>query len=96
MCSGAVREKTRFAGGPDPEGVGFVPNITPARIGHWSEQDIAETLRTGFTPHERRIGSSMADVVANMAMLPESDRDAIAAYVKALPPRPTPAPAARG
>jgi hypothetical protein len=34
----------------------------------------------------------MADVVTNLAMLPESDRDAIAAFVKSLPPRPTPNP----
>ena len=33
---------------------------------------------------------TMADVVTNMAMLPEEDRSAIAAYVKSLPPRPTP------
>ena len=79
---GAVSQKTRFAGGPDQEEVGFVPNITPARLGDWSEHDIADTLRTGFTPHGRRIGSPMADVVSNMAMLPESDRYAIAAYVK--------------
>jgi hypothetical protein len=34
----------------------------------------------------------MTDVVTNTAMLPESDRNAIAAYIKSLPPRPTPAP----
>ena len=44
---GAVEPSTRFAGGPDIGGVGFVPNITPQRIGHWSMRDIAEMLRTG-------------------------------------------------
>jgi mono/diheme cytochrome c family protein len=34
----------------------------------------------------------MADVVTNTAMLPDDDRKAIAAYVKSLPPRPTPHP----
>jgi len=89
---GAIRGKTRFAGGPDPEGAGFASNITPAAIGTWSEADIATTLTTGRTPELRYVGSSMANVVANLAMLPQSDRDAIASYVKSLPPRPTPPP----
>jgi mono/diheme cytochrome c family protein len=90
----AVESSTRFAGGPDPSSVGYTPNITPAAIGDWSIQQISETLRTGVTPGLRRIGSSMASVVRNTASLPQSDRDAIAVYVKSLPPRPTPNPAA--
>jgi mono/diheme cytochrome c family protein len=89
---GAIRPETRFAGGEDPEGVGFVPNITPTRIGAWNQRDIAETLKTGNTPDHGRVGSSMSDVVTNTAMLPQSDRDAIAAYVKSLPARSTPQP----
>jgi mono/diheme cytochrome c family protein len=89
---GAIKPESRFAGGPDPEGTGFVPNITPDRIGHWSEQNIAEMLKTGITPEHGRVGSSMADVVSNAALLPQSDRDAIARYIKSLPPRSTPAP----
>jgi hypothetical protein len=34
----------------------------------------------------------MADVVTNTAMLPDSDRDAIARYIKALPALLTPHP----
>lgn len=79
---GAIKSDTRYAGGPDPEGVGFMPNITPGRIAHWSEADIAEMLKTGMTPEHARVGSSMLDVVTNLAMLPQSDRDAIARYVK--------------
>jgi mono/diheme cytochrome c family protein len=89
---GGIKDKTRFAGGPDQEGTGFYPNITPTRIGDWSEQDIAEMLRTGSTPDHGRVGSSMTDVVNNTAMLPDSDRMAIAAYIKSLPARPTPKP----
>ncbi|WP_028747176.1 cytochrome c [Rhizobium mesoamericanum] len=89
---GAIKPSTRFAGGPDPENTGFIPNITPSRIGTWSEADIAEMLKTGNTPDHGRVGSSMADVVANTALLPQSDREAIARYVKSLPPRPTPHP----
>lgn len=89
---GAIKPQTRFAGGPDPEGVGFFPNITPQRIGDWSEDDIARMLKTGETPNHGRVGSSMLDVLTNTAMLPEDDRRAIARYVKSLPPRPTPKP----
>jgi mono/diheme cytochrome c family protein len=89
---GAIQPETRFAGGTDPEGSGYIPNITPARIGNWSEQDIEQMLRTGTTPNHGRVGSSMTGVVTNTAMLPPHDRSAIAAYIKSLPPRPTPQP----
>jgi mono/diheme cytochrome c family protein len=87
---GAIKASSRFAGGQDQEGVGFVPNITPAGIGHWSSRDIVEALTTGHTPQLRRIGSSMADVVTDTAALPLSDRQAIAAYLQSLPARTSP------
>jgi mono/diheme cytochrome c family protein len=89
---GAIKDEARYAGGPDPEGVGFVPNITPDQLGAWSERDIAQLLKTGNTPTHGRIGSSMLDVVTNTSMLPQADRHAIAAYIKSLPARPTPRP----
>jgi mono/diheme cytochrome c family protein len=89
---GGIRSNTRYAGGQDPVGTGYYPNITPGHIGNWSEAEIAEMLKSGNTPNHGRVGSSMADVVTNIAMLPESDRNAIAAYVKSLPARPTPQP----
>jgi mono/diheme cytochrome c family protein len=89
---GGIKPQTRFAGGMDPEGVGYFPNITPSRIGDWSEREIAEVLKTGNTPNHGRVGSSMTDVVTNTAMLPQSDRDAMAAYIKSLPARATPKP----
>ena len=89
---GAIKPEQRFAGGTDPEQVGYIPNITPKRIGNWSEGDIAELLRTGNTPNHGRVGSSMTEVVTNTAMLPQSDRDAIAVYIKSLPSRATARP----
>jgi mono/diheme cytochrome c family protein len=89
---GAIRPETRFAGGTDPEGTGFIPNITPARIGDWSQQEIEKMLQTGDTPNHGRVGASMTGVVTNTAMLPQHDRSAIAAYIKSLPSRPTPQP----
>jgi mono/diheme cytochrome c family protein len=90
--AGAIRPATRLAGGPDPEGTGFVPNITPGGIGDWTEEDIVNLLTTGRTPRGAHVGSTMVDVVTNMAMLPESDRRAVARYLISLPPRPTPHP----
>jgi mono/diheme cytochrome c family protein len=89
---GAIRSTTRLAGGVDPQGTGFVPNITQEGLAEWSEADIAKTLTSGDTPIHGRVGSSMADVVTNTSMLPEGDRAAIARYIKSIPPLPTPHP----
>lgn len=88
----AIRPETRFAGGPDAEGTGFVPNITPARLSGWTQTDISTMLATGQTPQDGHVGSAMVDVVANLSQLPQEDRDAIARYIKALPARQTPHP----
>jgi mono/diheme cytochrome c family protein len=90
---GGVVAVERFAGGPDLEGRGWVPNITPSPKGlaSWSKGDISELLSTGFTPDYDSVGSSMADVVRNTGALPKSDRDAMAEYLKSLPPRDGPA-----
>ncbi|MGJ4942033.1 c-type cytochrome [Bradyrhizobium sp. HKCCYLS1011] len=89
---GGIKNKTRFAGGVDPVGTGFYPNITPEHIGNWSRADIAEVLISGNTPDHIRVGSSMADVVSNTSKLPPEDREAIATYIKSLPARPTEKP----
>ena len=67
-----------------------VPNVTSGEggIGDWSADDIATLLESGFTPDFDSVGGSMASVVHNMARLPASDREAIAAYLKAIPGHP--------
>ncbi len=77
-----------LGGGPNPDGEGTIPNLTPAgkTISSWSEADIAEYLKSGFTPDFDTAGGSMADVVTNTALLSDADRLAIARYIKALPP----------
>ena len=78
-------DKTKWlAGAPDPEGKGRVPNITPGRLG-WSAAEIADYLKTGFTPDYDSVGGTMVEVQANMAHLSDADRAAIAAYLKAVP-----------
>ena len=91
---GGIVKDTEFAGAPNPEGKGSVPNITPSKdgIGDWSEDDIAYLLETGNTPDFDVIGESMAPVQENMAQLTAADRKAIAAYIKSLPPRPDAVP----
>ena len=42
-------------------------------------------LTSGFTPEYDPVGGSMAHVVENMARLPETDRQAVAAYLKRVP-----------
>ncbi|MGI9238668.1 MAG: c-type cytochrome [Woeseiaceae bacterium] len=76
-----------LAGAPNPDGEGRVPNITPGgeTIASWSSADIAYYLESGFTPEYDTVGGSMVAVQENMAMLPKADRDAIAAYLKAIP-----------
>jgi mono/diheme cytochrome c family protein len=90
--AGAIKPSTRFAGGRDPEGLGFVPNITPHRLGDWTEQDFVRLLAEGVTPGLRQVGSTMADVVHNVRQLPAEDQQAIARYIRSQPARPTPQP----
>lgn len=80
-----------FAGGPEPDGKAFIPNITPHEqgIGEWSIDDIAIALKTGILPDFDTFGGSMIQVQENMAKLTDEDREAIAAYLKSLPPRPS-------
>lgn len=86
-------DRARWLGGaPDPSGKGTIPNITPGAL-KWSEDEIVDYLTTGFTPEFDSVGGHMAHVVDNMSKLPESDRKAIAAYLKAVPAvAPAPAP----
>ncbi len=76
-----------LAGAAAAEGEGKVPNITSGEggIGDWSENDIAYFLESGFTPDFDTVGGSMAAVQRNMAKLRPEDREAIAAYLKAVP-----------
>jgi len=84
---GGLRRERWLAGAPNPEGKGRVPNITPGgkTISQWSAADIAYYLESGFTPEFDTVGGSMVAVQENMARLSDEDRQAIVAYLKALP-----------
>jgi mono/diheme cytochrome c family protein len=83
---GGIIARQRFAGGPNPEGEGWVSNITQKGIGDWSEKDIEYFLETGQTPDGDTIGGSMGRVIRNTSQLSGEDRAAIAEYLKSLPP----------
>ncbi len=81
---GALDHSAWLTGAPNPSGKGKIPGITPAQL-DWSKADLVEYFTSGFTPEYDSAGGEMAEVVSNLAQLPESDREAIAAYLKALP-----------
>ena len=84
---GGLDNSRWLAGAKALEGDGTIANITGGEggIGDWSEDEIVNLLESGFTPDYDSVGGSMAAVVRNMAELPASDREAIAAYLKAIP-----------
>jgi mono/diheme cytochrome c family protein len=96
---GGIIERERFAGGPTPDGKDWVPNITPVGLRQgdnasdpWSEKDIASFLEDGGEPSGDYAGGAMTDVISNTSLLSAQDRDAIALYIAALPPRQGPKP----
>jgi len=86
---GAIKPSQRFAGGPELEGKGWVPNITRHANGlaTWSADDMTYFLETGLTPDSYAVSSDMASVITNTSKLAAADRNAMAAYLMSLPPR---------
>jgi mono/diheme cytochrome c family protein len=83
---GGIVARQRFAGGPNPEGEGWVPNITQQALGDYSAEDIALLLETGRSPDGEALGGAMIPVIRNTSQLSEESRAAMAAYIKSLPP----------
>ncbi len=92
---GGIIAAQRFAGGPNPEGEGWVPNITQKGLAEWSEKDIAYFLETGEMPDGDTAGGSMARVIRNTSQLSTEDRSEMAEYLKSLPPVEGPPPPPR-
>ena len=86
--AGAMKTSRWLAGAIAATGEGRVPNITSGEggIGDWSASDISYYLASGFTPSYDSVGGAMVEVQKNLSHLPENDLDAIAAYLKAVPP----------
>ncbi len=81
---GGLDRKRWLGGAPNPAGKGQIPNITSGKLG-WSEDEIVDFLKTGFTPEFDSAGGQMAEVISGLSKLPQSDLEAIAAYLKAVP-----------
>ncbi len=87
---GGAKALRALAGTPDgPEGA-QVPNITPdaaTGIGKWSRADFDDLLAQGMTPDGDFVGATMAEVVRETTSnLSQSDRKAMIAYLRSLPP----------
>ncbi len=82
---GGLQRDAWLAGADNPSGEGKIPDITPARL-DWSEADLVAYFTSGFTPDFDSAGGHMAEVIKNLALLPQEDREALAAYLKKVTP----------
>ncbi|MFZ3152176.1 MAG: c-type cytochrome [Anaerolineaceae bacterium] len=84
---GNVVASRRYAGGSNPEGTGYFPNITPDEtgIGFWSAASMTNYLHTGVSPIGRASDGDMAEVIKNTSRLPMKDIQAMALYLKHVP-----------
>ncbi len=81
---GGLTRDLWLTGAPNPSGSGRIPGLTSDQL-DWSEADIAEYLKSGFTPDYDSAGGEMVEVIENTSRLTDEDRLAIAAYLKAVP-----------
>ncbi|MEQ1569058.1 MAG: cytochrome c [Myxococcota bacterium] len=85
------RERDPLAGSDQPPHGG--PNLTPHADGlvGWTEGDWTTFLDLGMTPDGEFVGGGMRHVIRDGTRhLSDQDRLAMARYLRALPPRPTP------
>lgn len=84
--AGGLDQARWLKGAPSPDGKGRTPDISPTgAVKSWSQEELAAYFETGFTPDYDSVGGAMVEVQKNLAELPAADREAIAAYLKALP-----------
>lgn len=87
---GGLMTDQLYAGAPSVhEGDPFAINITSSEdgLGEWFEEDFSALLSTGMNPCFNE-PAGMADVLAGTMQLSFEDADAMAAYLKTLPPKP--------
>ena len=86
---GAIEQDKAYAGNPKGPDGQDAPNITPTGIGKLTQADLQEMLKSGMTPDGDFLGSGMADVIEGTSKLTQADRDAIIAYIRTIPARPS-------
>ncbi|MDH4246696.1 MAG: cytochrome c [Deltaproteobacteria bacterium] len=89
---GGLRRSRVLAGGVwGPEDV-IAANLTPhpsRGLGKWSLKDISWLLKTGFKPDGENVQAVMGEMIdEGYSYLTDGDLQAIAEYVRALPPQP--------
>ena len=89
---GATDLSRALAGAPLPDGHGKAASLRGGDFLNWTNADIVEALTSGFTPSGDVLGAGMTAVTRNLAELPATDRQAIAVYLKSLPPLGPPGP----
>ncbi|MDH3451926.1 MAG: cytochrome c [Gammaproteobacteria bacterium] len=86
---GVLQTDLAYAGNPaGPDGE-KVPNITPhprAGIGDWPRSDLIGFLEFGERPDGEYAAGSMEPVLEGLQALTQTDREAMADYLRALPP----------
>ncbi len=91
--AGPDMENQMGAGGqpfPGPWGIVVSPNLTPSADGlkDWSDEDIKNAITKGVKPDGSRLTGPMAfDYYKNIK---PQDLDAIVAYLRTIPPKPSP------
>lgn len=93
---GGSSESKAFEGGMIPNQNWYAPSLTSNReagLGHWSIKDIKDLLQTGVSSRSTVYGP-MAEVTYNsLQYMTDEDIEAMAVYLKSLPPRESEAPA---
>jgi mono/diheme cytochrome c family protein len=85
---GALRSD-RHLGGVRGEGGKRIPNLTPVRLGKWSDEELREFLLTGITPDFDSANAAMSEVIENTtSKLTPQDLSALIAYLRSVPPLP--------
>lgn len=81
FLGGTVSAKA-LTGAPMPDGKGKSPDISPAGLAKWSQDDIETALTLGIKPDGDLLSGAMAEVVRNLDHLPKEYITAIARYLK--------------
>jgi mono/diheme cytochrome c family protein len=86
---GGPKRDRRLAGAAEgPEGKS-VPNLTPAKLKKWDDNELREFLLGGITPEGDVAAEAMGEVVRNTtSQLTPADLAAMIAYLRALPALP--------
>jgi mono/diheme cytochrome c family protein len=85
---GGMKKDRMLAGGKGPFAKDM-PNLTPTRLGKWTDGELREFLVSGITPDMDSASEAMAEVVRNTtSQLTPDDLASVIAYLRALPPLP--------